>query len=108
YVAVVDRGGRRRVFMRVEEEQLVVAARFAYGAADRVAERLGALLGLRIAVLLVHPAVRIPVRVGLDVVGGAAELVGAALGDGGDLQPARAAGFRLIPLRPDLPLACAV
>ena len=50
-------------------------------------------------------AVRVPVRVGLDVVDRSAEPVGAALGDGRDLQSARPAEFRLIALREDLDLA---
>src|SRR5213075_2293117 len=45
-VAVVDRRRHRTVFVRVEEEQLVVAARLAHRTADRVAERLRTLLRL--------------------------------------------------------------
>src|SRR5207244_4245480 len=88
-VAAVDRRRHRAIFVRVEEEQLVVAAGLTDGAADRVAERLRAGLHFRVPVLLVDPTVRIPVRVGLDVVRRTAELVRAALGDRGDLQTAR-------------------
>src|SRR6185436_18833484 len=85
--------------------QLVVAARLADGAADRVAQNLGTGLRLRIAVLLVDPAVLVPIRVGLDVVAGASEPVRSALGHGGDLQAARAAVLGLVALRQNLDLA---
>src|SRR6185295_2995255 len=45
-VAAVDGRGHRTVFVRVEEEQLVGAARLAHRTTERVAERLGALLHL--------------------------------------------------------------
>ena len=45
-VAAVDRVRRRTVLVRVEEEQLVGAARLADRTADRVAERLRASFGL--------------------------------------------------------------
>src|SRR6185295_5204598 len=100
-----DGQGLRTIFVRVEEEQLVVAAGLADRAADRVAQRLGTGLRLRIAVLLVDPAVLVSVRVGLDVVARTPEPVRAALGDRGDLQTARAAVLGLIALGQDLHFA---
>src|SRR5439155_12189098 len=101
-VAAID--GRRRgtILVRVKEEQLVGAAWPSHGAPDRVAQRLCTGLHLGIAVFHVHPAVRIPVRVGLDVVGGTPDSVRAALGDRGDLQTAGAAVFGLVALGEDL------
>ena len=88
--------------MAVEEEQPVGAA----GLADRSAQRVAPVTllrdRLRVAVLDVHPAVRVPVRVPLDVVERAAELIGAALGHGRNLQAARAPELGLIALCQDL------
>src|SRR5690606_27063624 len=86
----------RPVLVAVEEEQLVVTAGTAHRTAERVTPRaaLGDLLVN--AVLLVLPAVRVPVRVVLDVVERAVELVRAALGHGRDLQTRRPAELSLI------------
>ena len=94
--------GPRRVLVAVEEEQLVVAARPADRAADRIPEILFAQHRLRIAVQDVGPAVGVPVRVPEHAVDRAAEPVGAALGHGRDLQAARAAVFRLVARGEDL------
>ena len=86
----------RRVFVTVEEEQLVVAARPADRAADRVAQILFVQLRLRVAVEERGAADRIPLRAAKDVVRRSPEAVRAALGDGADLDAARAAVLRLV------------
>jgi hypothetical protein len=50
-IPVVDRGVGRPVFVRVEEEQLVVAARFADRAAQRVAPDVALVDRLRVVVV---------------------------------------------------------
>src|SRR5690606_24908392 len=94
----------RPVLVAVEEEQLVVAP----GTADRTANRVAprAVLADRLghAVLLVLPAVAVPVRVAFDVVERTMELVRAALGDGRDLQARRAAELGVVTRRADLDL----
>jgi hypothetical protein len=84
-------GARARLkFLAVEEEKAVLSARLPDGSANGVTpvrlvdDRLGD------PVLPVGPAVGIPLRVALDVIEGAVELVGPALGDGRNLQTARA------------------
>ena len=103
-VAVVDLLVRRTILVGVEEEQLVVPARLAYGTTDRVPVDVALVGRLRVAVLRVDPAVLVPVRVDLDVVGRSAETVRAGLRDGRDLEAARPSVFRLIPLREHLDL----
>jgi hypothetical protein len=88
--------GARCVFVAVEEEQLVAAARLADGTADGVAEILLVDLRLRVAVEHVRAAVAVPVGVALHVIDGAAEPVRSALRDRGDLQAARTAVLRLV------------
>ena len=94
--------GARRVLVAVEEEQLVVAARLADRAADRIPEILFAQHRLGIAVEDVGPAVGVPVRVPEHAVDRATEPVGAALGHGRDLQAARASVFGLVARGEDL------
>ena len=82
--------------MAVEVEQLVVAARLADWPAQRVPQILLLHNRFRQPVLLIRPAVRVPVGVADHVVGRAAHPVGPTLRDGADLQPARAAVLGLI------------
>ena len=96
--------GAGRVFVTVEEEQLVVAARLADRPADRVAEILFLQHGLGVAVEHVRPAVGVPVGVAEDAVDRPAEPVRAALGHGGDLQSAGSPVFGLVARREDFDL----
>ena len=102
----IDRAARRprTILVRVKEKQLVLAARFPNRPSDGVAP-VG-LLGyrLRIAILLIHPAVHVPVRVPVNPIGRAPEEIGSALGHHRDLQAAGPAVFGLIALRQDLDL----
>src|SRR5262249_4957637 len=75
-------GRARTIFVGVEEEQLVVAALLADGAADRVTPVTFLVDVLRVAVPLIRPTVRVPIRVPLVIVEAAAILVGAPTGDG--------------------------
>jgi hypothetical protein len=89
----------------VEEEQLVVPARLADRAADRVAPVVLVVDWFGIAVPLVDPSVGVPAAVALDVVERSAEAVGAALGDRSDLQTGRPAVLGLVALGEDLHFA---
>src|SRR5690606_7125452 len=100
----IDRSARllRKILVAVEEEQLVVAARPAPRAAERIPPAAALALGLRGTVPLALPAVRVPVRVVLDVVDRPVEPVGSALGDGRNLKAAGAAVLGLVALRQHL------
>jgi hypothetical protein len=82
-------------FLRIKEEEFVVAAGFPDWTADR--EPPVALLRhrFRIAVQLVDLAVAVPAGIAFDVVYRAAKSVRAAFCDCGDLQPARSSVLRL-------------
>ena len=85
--------------MAVEEEQFVLAPGLADRAADRVAEIFFVQHRLGVAVERVRLAVGVPVGFAHHVVERSAEAVGAALGDGGDLQSARSSVFSLVARR---------
>ena len=98
----VAAGLTRPVLVAVEEEQPVGAARLPDRPPQRVAPVALLRHRLRVAVLHVRPAVRVPVRVPLDVVQRAAVLVGAALGHRRDLQAAGPPELGLVALREHL------
>ena len=94
------------VFVRVEEEQLVLPARLP----DRTADRVPAVVLLadrRSGVTVPHvgpglPVLPVPLVVAIDVVDAATKLVRAALADGRNLNTGRTAVFRLVVRREDL------
>src|SRR5689334_12094774 len=79
-----------------EEKQLVRSAGLTHGTADSETALIGKESGLRIAILLVHPAISVPFGVLPDVIDRPVELVGTALRHGGDLQPAGSAVLCLV------------
>ncbi len=103
-VSAVDRRVGRAILVRIVEEQFVVATGLADRAAHRVAVDVALVDRFGVAVLLVHPAVLVPVGVDLVVVGRSAEAIRAGLRDGRDLNTARPSVLRLVALRQHLDL----